>query len=108
MKKGDIYFINIDDHKGSEQGGFRPVLILKEVVGSVVVALMTTKKKKKLPVHIDIHKEYTGLEKDSVVLLEQIQILNKDKFTKIKPATYLVDSAKWREIEQGLRVSLGL
>lgn len=108
MKKGDIYFLNIKDFEGSEQGGFRPVIVLKDSFKDVLVALMTKKQKTTLPVHINIEKKYTGLKNDSVILLEQIRMIEKKSFISKKPITRLKDNRKWNEIDKGLKISLDL
>ncbi len=50
---------------GSEQGGYRPVLVIQNT-------------KTKLPTHVPL-KQMTGLEKDSVVLLEQVRTVDKKR-----------------------------
>lgn len=81
IKRGEIYYADLDPVRGSEQGGYRPVLILQNNIGNtysptVIIAALTSKTKTKLPTHVKL-KEMKGLEKDSVVLLEQIRTLEK-------------------------------
>jgi mRNA interferase MazF len=108
MKKGDIYYVELNGSIGSEQGGKRPVLILHKSTSTnqILVASLTTKKKKKLPVHIDLSPSETGLHFSSLLLLEQIRPLSpitfKRKIGKIKSIK------KWEEIKEGLKISLGL
>ena len=78
VKRGDIYHADLDPVFGSEQGGYRPVLVIQNNIGNqysptVIVAAITSKEKMKLPTHIAV-PEMEGLEKDSVVLLEQAAI----------------------------------
>ena len=83
VKRGDIYFADLSPVVGSEQGGVRPVLIVQNDVGNkhsptVIAAAITSRLgKTKLPTHIDINAEKVGLERDSVVLLEQIRTIDK-------------------------------
>lgn len=57
MKRGDIFFADLDPVIGSEQGGIRPVLIIQNNVGNkysstVIVAPITRRKKcMRLPTH---------------------------------------------------------
>ena len=82
MKRGDIYYADLSPVVGSEQGGVRPVLIVQNDIGNrysptVIAAAITSQTEKaKLPTHIELHSHSCGLSKDSVVLLEQIRMLN--------------------------------
>ena len=77
IKRGDIYYADLSPVVGSEQGGLRPVLIVQNDVGNrysptVIAAAITSRMSKaKLPTHIDITGNETGLSRDSVILLEQ-------------------------------------
>ena len=68
---------------GSEQGGIRPVLIIQNDVGNrfsptVIAAAITSRDSKaKLPTHIRLYADNSGLSRDSVVLLEQIRTIDK-------------------------------
>ena len=96
---------------GSEQGGLRPVLIVQNDVGNkhsptVIAAAITSKLgKTKLPTHIDIHADKVGLSKDSVVLLEQIRTLDKQR---LKEKMGHLDGAVMTRINSAIAVSFGL
>lgn len=87
IKRGEIYFADVTKYnsKGSEQSGRRPVLILQNDIGNkfsptTIIAIITTKSKRELPTHVEIHKdELNGLKYDSVVALEQITTIDKDR-----------------------------
>lgn len=77
-KRGDIYFADFGQGIGSEQMGYRPVVIIQNDTGNkhsptVVVAAVTSKvdAKVKQPTHCFIGAEY-GLELPSVILLDQL------------------------------------
>ena len=75
IKRGDIYHADLNPIFGSEQGGYRPVLIIQNNIGNkysptVIVAAITSQPKTKLPTHVPL-QGIDGLEKHSVVLLEQ-------------------------------------
>lgn len=83
IRRGDIYHANLNPVIGSEQGGFRPVLIIQNKRGNrysptVIVAAMSKKTAEKadLPTHCKV-KEYAGLKEESLVLLEQIRTIDK-------------------------------
>ena len=85
IKRGDIYYADLSPVIGSEQGGVRPVLIVQNDVGNkysptVIAAAITSQQfKTKLPTHISVDAAVCGLSKDSVVLLEQIRTLDKQR-----------------------------
>ena len=77
VKRGDIFFADLSPVVGSEQGGVRPVLIIQNNIGNkfsptVIIAAITSKiSKPKMPTHIGLVAKEVGLEKDSVVLLDE-------------------------------------
>lgn len=83
IQRGDIYHANLNPVIGSEQGGFRPVLIIQNNRGNqysptVIVAAMSKKitEKADLPTHYKV-QDYAGLKEESLVLLEQIRTIDK-------------------------------
>ena len=85
IRRGDIFYADLSPVVGSEQGGIRPVLIVQNDVGNkysptVIAAAITSKLgKNKLPTHIDVFADRVGLQKDSVILLEQIRTIDKQR-----------------------------
>ena len=85
IKRGELYYADLSPVIGSEQGGVRPVLVVQNDVGNkysptVIAAAITSQiNKAKLPTHIELSAIDYGLSKDSVVLLEQIQTLDKTR-----------------------------
>lgn len=85
IKRGDIYYANLNPVIGSEQGGTRPVLIISNDIGNkhsptVIVAAITSRvqTKAKLPTHTIIN-DFEGLDKGSIILLEQIRTIDKKR-----------------------------
>ena len=83
IKRGDIYYADLSPVVGREQGGTRPVLILQNDIGNlhsetVIVAAMTSKiDKLTMPTHVYVNN--CGLNKDSLVLLEQIRTIDRSR-----------------------------
>lgn len=110
VKRGDIYYADLSPVVGSEQGGLRPVLIIQNDIGNrysptVIAAAITSRLgKTKLPTHIDIYAARAGLQKDSVILLEQIRTLDKrrlkERIGELPPATML-------RVNRAILISLG-
>ena len=110
--RGQLYYADLSKGVGSEQEGYRPVLIIQNDVGNkysptVIVAAVTSKVgvKPKLPTHYFIEANTVGLTAPSIVLLEQLRTLDKRRLER-----YIgrVDSCHIREINRALAVSVGL
>jgi len=111
VKRGDIFYADLSPVVGSEQGGIRPVIIVQNDVGNkysptVIVAAITSQiNKAKLPTHVEISSEEYGLNKDSVVLLEQIRTLDKKR---LKEKIGHMTEADMKKVQDALVVSIGL
>lgn len=111
IKRGDLFYADLSPVVGSEQGGVRPVLIIQNDIGNkysptVIVAAITSQiNKAKLPTHIEISANEYGLNKDSVVLLEQIRTIDKKR---LREKIGNLDEGIMIAVDNGLQVSLGL
>lgn len=111
VKRGDVFFADLSPVVGSEQGGVRPVLVIQNDIGNrfsptVIVAAITAQiQKAKLPTHVEINAEQHGFDRDSVILLEQIRTIDKQRLT--DKITHL-DEAMMRKVNESLQISLGL
>lgn len=111
VKRGDIYYANLSPVIGSEQGGLRPVLIVQNDIGNkysptIIVAAITAKLgKSHMPTHVDLPAKYCNLERDSMVLLEQLRTIDKSRLSK-KVTT--LDKNFMQEVNKALMISLGL
>ena len=111
VKRGEIYYADLSPVIGSEQGGMRPVLIVQNDVGNkysptVIAAAITSQKyKTRLPTHISVNADNCGLQKDSVVLLEQVRTLDKKR---LREKMGNLPENEMNKINRALFVSLGL
>lgn len=111
IKRGDIFYADLSPVVGSEQGGIRPVMIIQNDVGNrhsptVICAAITSKMNKaKLPTHVEIDACKYQLVKNSVVLLEQIRTIDKQR---LKDFICHVDKTKMMQVDEALRISLEL
>lgn len=111
IKRGDIYYADLSPVVGSEQGGVRPVLIVQNNVGNrfsptVIAAAITSQQSKaKLPTHIPLYANSSGLVKDSVVLLEQVRTIDKRR---LREKMGTVDENAMNEINNAISISFGL
>ncbi len=111
IKRGDIYYADLSPVVGSEQGGIRPVLIVQNDVGNrysptVIAAAITSRQgKNKMPTHIDVAASGLGLEKNSVILLEQIRTLDKQR---LREKMGHLDEGVMAQVDSAISVSFGL
>ena len=86
IKRGDMYYANLNPTIGSEQGDMRPVLVVQNNAGNAysptIVVVPTTRNlnKKSLPTHVVLPKS-SGLEYDSLALVEQIRTIDRSRIT---------------------------
>lgn len=111
IKRGELYYADLSPVVGSEQGGVRPVLIIQNDIGNkysptIIAAAITSQiGKAKIPTHIELSKsEYDGLQKDSVVLLEQLRTLDKRR---LKEKIGVLNARKMEKVNKALLISLG-
>ena len=85
VKRGEIYYADLSPVIGSEQSGFRPVLIVQndrdnETSPTTIVAAITSSKtKSQLPTHVTFTADCLPYE--STVLLEQVRTIDKIRFS---------------------------
>lgn len=111
IKRGDIFYADLSPVIGSEQGGIRPVIIIQNDIGNkysptVIVSAITSQiNKAKLPTHVEISSVEYGLNRDSVVLLEQIRTLDKKR---LKEKIGHMTDIDMKKVDKALLISLNL
>lgn len=111
IKRGDVFYANLSPVIGSEQGGSRPVLILQNNIGNkysptIIVAAITAQiSKGKLPTHIELKSDKCKLERDSVVLLEQLRTIDKKR---LRNKITTLDSTIMKSVDEAVKISVGL
>nr|WP_255688677.1 type II toxin-antitoxin system PemK/MazF family toxin [Tepidanaerobacter sp. GT38] len=111
VRRGDIFYADLNPVVGSEQGGIRPVLVVQNDVGNkysptVIIAAITSQiDKAKLPTHVELKSTDYGLEKDSVILLEQLRTIDKRR---LKEKIAILDQDIMEKVDEALKISLGL
>ena len=111
IKRGDIYYAELNPVIGSEQGGTRPVLIISNDIGNrhsptVIIAAITSRvhTKAKLPTHTAI-KDFAGLSKDSIILLEQIRTIDKKR---LQEYIGMLSESEMARVDKALAISVSL
>lgn len=111
MRRGDIYYADLRPVVGSEQGGVRPVLIVQNDTGNrhsptVICAAITSRQNKaKLPTHIELRADQYQMEKNSVILLEQLRTIDK---MRLKDRVCHLDEKMMHQVNHALVISLEL
>ncbi|HCF48832.1 MAG TPA: PemK family transcriptional regulator [Syntrophomonas sp.] len=111
IKRGEIYYAQLNPVVGSEQGGIRPVLVVQNDIGNqyspttIILAITSQINKAKLPTHVELKGEDFGLERDSVILAEQIRTIDK---TRLKQRISVLNEDTMAKVNQALSVSIGL
>ena len=111
VKRGDIYYADLSPVGGSEQGGIRPVLVIQNDIGNkysptVIAAAITSQiNKAKMPTHIELAAKDYGLNKDSVILLEQIRTIDKRR---LREKIGRIDDGLMASVNNALSISFGL
>lgn len=114
LRRGDIYWANVEPRSGSEQRGRRPVLILShdgfnEALNwnSIIVVPCTTSdaQKRRGPTVVFLSRGTGGLKEDCVAVCHQITTLDRSKLTQ-KIGTLPV--AALRDVETAIRAAIDL
>ena len=111
VRRGDVFYAHLNPVVGSEQGGTRPVLIIQNDIGNqyspttIIAAITSQISKAKLPTHVEIDAAKSGLECDSVILLEQIRTIDKSR---LKQKVAVLDEETLEKVDRAIEISLGL
>ena len=113
IKRGEIYFVNLNPVKGREQAGNRPVLVLSvdsinrlPLVITVVVGTKGANISRDYQTNVRVSEKESGLSMETVFLCFQVRSLDAKRFPQ-QAAGKLSDETMSR-IEDAVRFSLGL
>lgn len=113
INRGDLYFADLQfQTRGSEQSGIRPVVIIQNNIGNaysptVIIAPITSKVlvKSKIPTHVILEASYKRLPKKSIILTEQIRVIDKSR---LKRYIGTLDNAEIKALNKAIVIALGL
>jgi mRNA interferase MazF len=109
-KRGEVFLVAFDPTRGAEIQKTRPALILQNDIGNkhsplTIVAAITSNVQRQGPTSVVVRKPEGGLDVDSVILLNQIRTIDRQRLIKrlgtLRPETM-------KQVEQALMISLGL
>jgi mRNA interferase MazF len=110
IRRGDLFYADLNPVVGSEQGGIRPVLVIQNDVGNhfsptVVAAAITSRKaKNSLPTHI-LLENVPGLAPTSLLLLEQLRTIDRKR---LRGYIGRISKEKMLEVDAALAISIGI
>ena len=110
IRRGDLFYADLNPVIGSEQGGIRPVLVIQNDVGNhfsptVVAAAITSRKaKNSLPTHI-LLENVPWLAPTSLLLLEQLRTIDRKR---LRGYIGRISKEKMLEIDAALAISIGI
>ena len=108
-RRGEIWLVNWNPARGSEQAGKRPALVIQNDMGNehasttIVAALSTTIRI--YPMNVLIEPPQGGLTKPSIIKTGQLLTVSKDRLEKRMGR---IEEKKMEEVDQALRLSLAL
>ena len=111
VRRGDIFYADLSPVVGSEQGGMRPVLIVQNDTGNrhsptVIAAAITSRMgKAPLPTHISLTGRSCGLSRDSIILLEQIRTIDKQR---LRERMGRLPEETMGQVDRAIALSFGL
>ncbi len=117
IKRGEIYFTDLDPAQGREQAGHRPVLVVSSdainrqpLVVTVVPGTDAANVPRDYPTNVRVTARETGLPKDTVFLCFQIRSLDQGRLAGAgaqKPLGTMA-AARMTEVDRALKLVLNL
>ena len=110
IRRGDLFYADLNPVVGSEQGGIRPVLVIQNDVGNYLsptvgaAAITSRKAKNSLPTHI-LLENVPGLAPTSLLLLEQLRTIDRKR---LRGYIGRISKEKMLEVDAALAISIGI
>ena len=123
VRRGEIYWVEFDPVKGSEQGGLRPALVVQNDVGNesspttVVAAITRTIPPRLYPFVVVVTPEQSGLNDVSAINCAQLATIQQEgPASRLRPSSRVdevrpigrLGPATMAEVGAALRYNLGL
>jgi mRNA interferase MazF len=123
VRRGEIYWIEFEPVKGSEQGGLRPALVVQNDTGNasspttIVAAMTRTLPRRPYPFVVVVPSDRSGLRDASAVNCAQLATIQQDgPASRLRPPhgegqvrpIGRLDAQTMAEVDAALRYSLAL
>lgn len=110
VRRGQVYWVNWNPARGSEQSGFRPALVIQNDIGNkysptTIVAALTTATEKAYPFLVNVTARESGLPKNSAVNLAVIMAIDKTRLYDLRGE---LGKSTMEQVDAAIKASLGL
>ena len=111
INRGDLFWVDLNPTKGSEQAGKRPVLIIQNDIGNeyapttIIAPLTTSHFPKEYPTNVFLPKGTSGLKSDSTILFSQIRVVDKSR---LGGKIGRLSEKHMEKVNEVIKISLGL
>lgn len=110
VRRGDVFLVDFNPARGSEQAGFRPALVIQNDVGNrhsptAIVAAISAAPERPYPFLVRLAAGEGGLERESAVNASQILTVDKSRLTRKLGS---LSAERMRQVDRAVRISLGL
>jgi mRNA interferase MazF len=110
IQRGDVFLVDFEPVRGSEQGKVRPALVIQNDIGNrfsptVIVAAITSGSHVRFDVNVAVAPPEGGLTNDSIILLNQIRTIDRSRLGRYWGR---VSAQTMKQVDEALRISLGL
>ena len=107
--RGEVWLVNWNPARGSEQAGKRPALIIQNNIGnekaSTIIVAAISSSVKIYPMNVKIDPPEGGLERPSIVKTGQILTVSKERLEK---RFGKISAKKMEEVNRAIKLSLDL
>jgi len=111
VRRGDIFLVDLNPVVGTEQAGIRPALVIQidkanaASPHTIIIPFTTRIREVKLPSHVRIPASVGGLAEQSVLLCEQIRVIDKRRLVR---RTGNIEEEDLRKVGVAIKLILGL
>ena len=110
IERGELYWVDWNPGRGSEQTGIRPTLIIQNDIGNklsttTIVAACSTAPVKRYPFIVPVTARDSGLPKDCAINLSAIMTIEQSR---LRDRAGKLTEDRMREVDQAIKNSLGL
>ena len=108
-KRGEVWLVNWNPSRGSEQAGFRPALVIQNDIGNekapTTIVSAISSRVRHYPMNVHINPPEGGLDKPSIVKTSQIMTIDKQRLEKRLGSLY---KGTMRKVDTAIKLSLGM
>jgi mRNA interferase MazF len=110
IRRNDIYSVDFEPVRGSEQGKVRPALVIQNDIGNefsptIIVAPITSGEEARFRVNVAIKAPEGGLTNNSIILLNQIRTVDKSRIGRFWGRISAETAVK---VDEAIKISLAL